>query len=94
MLFRSSDRPAPPPRAWRLDLGVPRTLEAIVQIHPPEGWVPEKLPAPWELNTAHLSARMSWEAAEDGTLTWHRVVRVLRTGVAPAEYADFHRALT
>ena len=37
---------------------------------------------------------MTWEAADDGTLTWRRVVRVLSTRVAPADYADFHRALS
>jgi hypothetical protein len=87
------ERPAPPPRAWPLDVDAPRTLEAIVTIHPPAGWHVEKPVKPWTMDTQWLTGAASWATAADGTLTWHRIARVLVANVEPADYASFYRAL-
>jgi hypothetical protein len=74
-----------------LDLGLPREESVESRLAMPDGWFPEDLPPPLELDAHGLqvSARWSFDA---GHLVYRRTARLLTSTVAAARSADVRRA--
>jgi hypothetical protein len=79
-----------PPRKRPLYVGLPREEELSITIHTPEGWEPEEVRAPFELESEDLTAEANWSAG-DGQLSYSRTARLLTSEIPADEYEEFRK---
>ncbi|MEM7246568.1 MAG: DUF3857 domain-containing protein [Acidobacteriota bacterium] len=75
-----------------LRLGLPSTYTCSVGIEVPEGFVPEELPEPLDIDDRYLRVRARW-SFKDGKLRYARTCKVLENRVAAADYAAFKKSV-
>lgn len=77
----------PPPRLLPVDLGFPREETVEIRLAPPDGWVPEELPAPVTIEATDAWAQAA-HAFEDGRLVYRRTARLLHATAPVGRYEE------
>jgi hypothetical protein len=81
-----------PPRKWSFNVGRPREEVLHISIVMPQGWVPEEIPKPLEVDSDYLGAGAEWALGE-GKVTYDRRMSLLRSKVPVDDYAAFRETL-
>jgi hypothetical protein len=83
-----SDTLPKPPRQWPYVVGRPRQEHLSISLRLPDGWVPETIPEPLEIDSEYLEASAIWGSA-DGQFTYRRSISLPRDEIPAEDYAAF-----